>query len=79
MEQKKRKLQQLTENIEKSDDVSREKYHVENKNLIQAVEETNKREHFDARKNDIALFIKRDLLSDEEKNTVSYANALCRI
>ncbi|KAL4153196.1 hypothetical protein QTP88_001029 [Uroleucon formosanum] len=55
---------------EKSDDVSREKYHVENKNLIQAVEETNKREHFDARKNDIALFIKRDLLSDEEKNTV---------
>ncbi|XP_025418875.1 uncharacterized protein LOC112689397 [Sipha flava] len=28
------------------------------------------REHFDARKNDIALFIKRDLLSDEEKNTV---------
>ncbi|KAL4123003.1 hypothetical protein QTP88_015236 [Uroleucon formosanum] len=50
--------------------VSREKYHVENKNLIQAVEETNKREHFDARKNNIALFIKRDLLSDEEKNTV---------
>lgn len=29
------------ENIEKSDDVSREKY-VENKNLTQAVQETNK-------------------------------------
>ncbi|XP_025407168.1 uncharacterized protein LOC112681114, partial [Sipha flava] len=58
------------ENVKKFDDTSREKYHVENKNLIQAVQETNKREHFDARKNDIALFIKRDLLSDEEKNTV---------
>ncbi|KAL4127161.1 hypothetical protein QTP88_011359 [Uroleucon formosanum] len=60
------------ENIEKSDNVL---LHVENKNLIETVQS----DHFDARKNDIALFTRRDLLSDEEKNNVSFlnANALC--